>query len=272
MLHTALSHLINLQRNKRNFRRNQLARNERVLVLGIYLANKKNTVKHLVRVFSKSRHYNIDQRWIALNGKPPSAKVSAVTHIQVEGVVPKFALINRLLSQVNLNDYSFVLVCDDDITVPEGFINQFLEQQTRYDFALAQPARTHNSYLDHSIVEVVDDLAARQTRFVEIGPIFSVRHDAFSVLLPFDEQAPMGWGLDFVWPVILESAGLKMGIVDAVLADHSLRKPFTQYDGNKTLNEMQLFLQDRPHLEPHEAFVVLNEFRDTLRRVNKPSL
>lgn len=263
MLKTAFRHLLDLLRNKLKIRHQQPAHNERVLVLGIYLANKENTVQHLVKALSKSRQYHVDQRWVALNGKPPSTKVSAVTHLQVTGVVPKFELINRLLSHVNLNDYSFVLVCDDDITVPDGFIDLFLEQQTRYNFALAQPARTHNSYLDHAIVEVVDDLAARQTRFVEIGPIFSIRHDAFSVLLPFDEQAPMGWGLDFVWPVILESAGLKMGIIDAVLADHSLRKPFTQYDGDKALNEMQLFLKDRPHLEPHEAFVVLNEFRDT---------
>lgn len=263
MLKTAFRHLLNLLRDKLNIHHKQSAHNERVLVLGIYLANKENTVQHLVKALSKSRQYHVDQRWIALNGKPPSTKVSAVTCLQITGIVPKFELINRLLSQVNLNDYRFILVCDDDITVPDGFIDKFLEQQTQYDFALAQPARTHNSYLDHAIVEAVDNLSARQTRFVEIGPIFSVRHDAFNLLLPFDEQAPMGWGLDFVWPVIIDSAGLKMGIIDAILADHSLRKPFTQYDGNKTFEAMQQFLQHRPHLEPHEAFVVLNEFSDT---------
>lgn len=246
---------------KRILRNRSRVNAKRMLVVGIYLANKKNTVEHLVKAFGSSRNLRVDQRWVSLNGSPPSARVARVTSLKIEGRIPKFTLINRLLSGVDLSEYDYLIVCDDDITVPHGFLERLLDCQSLYDFALAQPARTHNSYLDHSIVEVVDDLDARQTRFVEIGPLFSLRKDVFSTLLPFDEDAPMGWGLDFVWPAVLQSAGFKMGIVDAVTVDHSHRKPFTQYDGGTALQGMQAYLATRPHLEQGEAFVVLHEYR-----------
>lgn len=234
---------------------------ERLLVVGIYLANKSNTVEHLVKAFGSSMNFRVDQRWASLNGAPPSAMVARVTSLKIEGRIPKFTLINKLLSGIDLSEYDYLIVCDDDITVPQGFLDRLLDCQSRYDFALAQPARTHNSYLDHSIVEVVDGLDARQTRFVEIGPLFSLRKDVFSTLLPFDENAPMGWGLDFVWPAILQSADFRMGIVDAVAVDHSHRKPFTQYDGGAALQGMQAYLATRPHLQQDEAFVVLHQYR-----------
>ena len=238
-----------------------IASGQRVLVLGIYLANKPNTVTHLVREFSRSRRCRIEQRWVALNGSPPNRRVARVTTLRAEGVVPKFTLINQLLAQVSPEDYDFVVVCDDDITLPSQFVDDFITRQDRHGFALAQPARTHQSYLDHALVEVREGLDARQTRFVEIGPVFCVRKDAFSLLLPFDERAPMGWGLDFVWPVLIEAAGLRMGIIDATPVDHSLRKPFTQYNGDMTLGKMHSYLDHCPHLEPEEAFVVVKELR-----------
>lgn len=231
----------------------------RVLIVGIYLANKTNTITHLTAEFSRSKQLQVDQKWAALNGLPPTASVMEVTAITESGFIPKFTLINRLLSDTALADYDFIIVCDDDIFLPKHFLDCFIELQIKHDFSLCQPARTHNSYLDHAIVEVVDGLEARETRFVEIGPIFCVRKDAFDVLMPFDEEAPMGWGLDFVWPALMERKQLRMGIVDAVTADHSLRKPFTQYDGNKANDDMLRYLATREHLTPEEAFTVKSE-------------
>lgn len=260
MLASRLSRILS-RWGKPAFRTRSRSNAKRVLVVGIYLADKKNTVEHLVKAFGSSRNYQVNQRWGSLNGAPPSARVAGVTSLKIEGRIPKFTLINKLLANVDLSEYDYLIVCDDDITVPRGFLDRLLECQSHYDFALAQPARTHNSYLDHSIVEVVDGLDARETRFVEIGPLFCLRKDAFSSLLPFDECAPMGWGLDFVWPAMLQAAGLRMGIVDATTVDHSHRKPFTQYDGGAALRGMNAYLATRPHLEQDEAFVVLHEYR-----------
>src|SRR5439155_5541514 len=119
---------------------------------------------------------------------------------------------------------------DDDIALPRGFLDAFLGLQGRTGLALAQPARTHDSYYDHPIVERQLGVQARRTRFVEIGPLVSMRRDAAALLLPFDERSPMGWGYDNLWPLILGRHGLGMGIIDATPVNHGLRKPTAEYD------------------------------------------
>jgi hypothetical protein len=153
--------------------------------------------------------------------------------------------------------------------LPENFLDRYLESVAQYDFALAQPARTHESFGPHMIVdefsghpfvEQLDGLVARQTRFVEIGPIFSVHRSAFELMFPFDEASPMGWGYDFVWPQVIANAGLKMGIIDAVPIAHSLRKTGFYYHHDKARAEMKEFLAHRPHLSPDEAFFIVESY------------
>lgn len=232
-------------------------RQPRVLVLGIYLADRKNLVRHIVQELGESRHYRVTQRWAALNGMPPAPHVEKVTVLALNQRVPKFALLNRLLHGIDPARYDFILLCDDDIQLPESFLDSLLDRQSKYDFALAQPARTHNSYTDHRIVEQVDGLDARRTRFVEIGPVVSLRRDAAAILLPFDEDCGMGWGLDFLWPVAIESAGLKMGIIDATPVAHALRPAAKSYGLDEALVHMQAYLEDKPHLTPQQAMVEL---------------
>lgn len=232
-------------------------RQPRVLVLGIYLADRKNLVRHIVQELGEAMRYRVTQRWAALNGKAPAPHVARVTHIEISQRVPKFALLNRLMEGVNITDYDFILLCDDDIQLPEAFLDRFLDRQILYDFALAQPARTHDSYTDHPIVEQVDDLDARRTRFVEIGPVVCMRRDAALHLLPLDETSGMGWGVDFIWPVIMEQAKLKMGIIDATPVAHKLRPPVQTYDHSEAVSQMRAYLSDKPHLLPEEAMVVI---------------
>ncbi len=124
----------------------------------------------------------------------------------------------------------------------------------------AQPARTHDSYIDHAIVEQRDGLEARRTRFVEIGPLFSMRRDAVRHLFPFCEESPMGWGYDFVWPVVMERAGLRMGIIDATPIAHNLRKSVTYYDHDSAWREMEAFLAKRHHLTRREAYSIVEAY------------
>ena len=90
--------------------------------------------------------------------------------------------------------------------------------------------------------------------------MISLRCDTFSFLLPFDQSAPMGWGLDFVWPRQLEARGLRLGIIDAVPLRHSLRKPVAHYDYDDTNQAMSAFLSSHEHVERQKAFVALESF------------
>src|SRR5512133_548187 len=237
-----------------------LDRPARVLVLGIYLADRENLAAEIAAELAKSTCTAVEQRWIALGTSAVAPALERVTVARVVTPTPKFTLVNRLLRDADPARYDCVLVADDDIALPDGFLDRYLDLVARHDLALAQPARTHDSYIDHPIVERLDGLDARRTRFVEIGPVFSIARAAYPVLLPFDESSPMGWGYDFAWPVAVEQAGLRMGIVDATPVQHALRKPVANYDFGTVMGQMKEFLAAHPHLSRDEAFTILEAF------------
>jgi hypothetical protein len=231
-----------------------------VLVAGIYLANQENAIEHIVAQCNQSQNYYVTQKWIALFGDAPSENVKTVTTMKSEKPQPKFVLLNKILSEEKLENYDYIIICDDDIKLSDDFPDDFLDLQQKYNFALAQPARTHNSYIDHPFVQQFEGLKARRTRFVEIGPVVSIRKDIFSALLPFDESAHMGWGYDFVWPCIIEKKGLRMGIIDATPVDHSMRKPVENYNYDEADKSQQEYLSKNQHLSKDEAFTILESY------------
>lgn len=233
---------------------------KRVLVLGIYLADQEHATPHIVGELGRSLEWDVEQRWIALGRGPVCPAVDAVTVDRLDSPVPKFTVLNRLLAAAAPGPYAFVVFCDDDILLPPGFVDSYLGLVCRHDFALCQPARTHDSYIDHPFVEQLDGITARRTRFVEIGPLFSVRHDAVPLLTPFDESSPMGWGYDLAWPCVLEASRLKQGIVDAVPVTHAMRKPVARYDYESANRQMREYLARRQHLSSDEAFFIVEVY------------
>ena len=233
---------------------------DRVLVTGVYLADHDNSAAAIAMEVRQSKRWEVEQKWIALGRAPIPEALATVTAWRVEEPRPKFALLNRILSECELDRYAFVLVCDDDIVFPAAFVDRYLDLVTKHDLALAQPARTHDSYIGHTFVERLDGLDARRTRFVEIGPLFSMAREACRHLLPFDESSPMGWGYDYIWPVVMEEVGLRMGIVDATPVAHRLRKPATHYRFEEARAAMRALLARRPHLSKQEAFSILEAY------------
>src|SRR4051812_25823740 len=79
----------------------------KVLILGIYLADRLNTAEHLMKAFQASRHCRVEQRWVALNGKPSTDLARRYTVEILDGYQPKFTVINSLLRQsaFHANDY-----------------------------------------------------------------------------------------------------------------------------------------------------------------------
>jgi hypothetical protein len=233
---------------------------KRILALGVYLCDRKNTSPGVVQELRKSSVHNVTQRWARIGIRKGAALVEAVTVMSSPAPIPKFKILNQMLKEVSMRDFDVLLVLDDDIVLPRGFIDAFIAAQQQCDFSLCQPARTHTSWIDHRMVEQEDGLMGRQTRFVEIGPVFSIRSDLFDTLLPFDERSPMGWGLDFVWPILVEGRGLKMGIIDAVPVDHSLRKPVQSYSFRQAVQEEAEFLSTCAHLSREQAFTTLRKY------------
>jgi hypothetical protein len=235
------------------------SRRPRVLCAGVYLAHRENTAEHLSRVFSASQCVDLVQRWIALKPADEEGRTDIPgTVAVVSEPMSKFALLNRLLA--DLASFDWVILCDDDVEVAEGFVDALIATAQRFDFALCQPARTHDSYADHYFVTQLSGLLARQTRFVEIGPVVCVRRDAVPLLLPFNDDCGMGWGLDFVWPVIMENGGLRMGIIDSVPVAHRIRKPMANYAHAEADREMAHTLAANRHLTYQQAFQIVEGY------------
>lgn len=231
-----------------------------VLVAGIYLTDRENTAAATIAEFSRSKEWSVTHQWAALGQQRAPKELDGVTVAHVQAPVPKFVLLNRLLAGVDPGSYRFVIFADDDIDLPSGFLDDYLRLVNRYDFALSQPARTHDSFIDHRFVERLDGIDARWTNFVEIGPVVAMRHDAASILLPFDERSPMGWGYDFTWPRTMQDAGLRLGIVDATPVRHSLRKPVTGYSWDTANDQQQKYLASCPHVSKLDAFRILESY------------
>lgn len=232
----------------------------RVLLIGAYLADRAHTADHLATRFAKTRWAEVTQRWVSLRGNPSTPRLAAVTAFRRDHYTPKFTLMNEILASVTLSDYDVLVVSDDDIVVPNGFADAYLAHQLSNRLVLAQPARTTTSTGSKTITVQQRGVNGRFTRFVEIGPLFSMTAEAVAALLPFDEQNPMGWGYDYRWPVVVEAAGWRMGIVDATPVDHSLRLLASSYSGDIAAEQMLRYLARHEHLPKASAEVTTGSF------------
>jgi hypothetical protein len=234
----------------------------RVLVVGAYLSARDHTAAHLARQFANSRWLDVTQRWACIGPAVSDRALAAATALHLPDGMPKFPLMNRLMQMGDtLGSFDYVVVSDDDVIVQAGFLDAYIALQQAHDLALAQPARTPWSCGSKAITVQHLGQLGRYTRFVEIGPVFSIHRRLYDALLPFDEGNAMGWGFDYRWPKLVEARGLRMGIVDHTPVDHSLRPLASAYSGEAAKQQMHQYLAAHEHLSPHEAQTVIGAFR-----------
>lgn len=230
-----------------------------VLVVGAYFSDRPTRVLAIASELAAARKWRVEQAWAALGGEPLE-EMRTHTAFAVRELVPKFVLMNRLIAERQLANFRYLFVVDDDISLPPGFVDAYLEIVARRGYVLSQPARDHRSYTDHYFVNQLLGVESRETRYVEVGPLFVVESRAFPVLLPFEEAAPMGWGYDYVWPVRLHDHGMPMGIIDACPVLHDLRKPVSYYSHAAAADAMRAYLDARPHLPASAAFRIVQSY------------
>jgi hypothetical protein len=242
--------------------------NKKVLVTGVALSDKPNNAVLIMDRLACTRDWQLDQKWHVIGDSliPRPEYIFSISSDKEE----KFKILNRIIQEVNLSSYEYLLILDDDIEIPFTFVDQYLQIVKKRRFSLSQPARTHSSYIDHYFVAQLFGVESRQTRFVEIGPVTCIHNSAYHLLLPFDLRAPMGWGLDFHWPIILSKNNLKMGIIDQTPIEHSLRKPVAYYNYQDTESRMQCFLEQVAHIDHRETFTAIETYplEDNVERIS----
>lgn len=212
----------------------------RILVLGAYLTDRPNTHAHLQQVLCSSKEHQVTQRWVKLSEETKK---------------PKFPLLNKQLK--DLDKFDYVIVSDDDIRLDHDWLDSYIGAQREVGFALAQPARTRGSYFWYELNRQQPEMLARETRFVEIGPLISIARVAFPHILPFDERSPHGFGYEFVWSYRLKADQLRQGVIDAYPVDHSFREHGRTFDYREAERDMATLLEAEPHLRREECLTEL---------------
>lgn len=98
-------------------------------------------------------------------------------------------------------------------------IDRFFRIVTARALALEQPALDSHSFVSHPITVRKPFRALRHTNFVEImAPVFD--REGLARCLPFMSAAISCWGLDHIWPRLLNARADRIAVVDAVAARH----------------------------------------------------
>ncbi len=154
----------------------------------------------------------------------------------------------------------WLLVVDDDVILPAGFLDAFLLVAERFGLRLAQPAHAFASHAAWPVTRRRPGVLARRTRFVEIGPVTALHAETFPLLLPFP-PLEMGWGLDTHWSAAAAAASLPLGIVDATPVRH-LRPVAATYPRAAAEAEAERFLAGRPYVDRVQAGETLAAYRE----------
>lgn len=134
----------------------------------------------------------------------------------------KFDNISLAIASIQMEQFDWFIVVDDDIELPSNFLDRFLYVSENKHLVLSQPAHRVNSYKIWGITRRTWRNLSRTTHFVECGPLTAFHRSLLADVLPFP-QSRWGWGLDFLWSEAARKRGLNIGIVDATPIRHTRR-------------------------------------------------
>jgi GT2 family glycosyltransferase len=204
----------------------------------------------------------------AIEAELLSSRHDVELHTCPAGGRGKFENLNLLLAAqgggpaggIPIPNHDWLLVFDDDVELPRGFLDRFLFLCERFSLVLAQPAHRLHSHAAWPVTRRRPGSVVRETCFVEIGPVTAFARPTFATLLPFPELR-MGWGLDVHWAALAREQGWRCGIVDAVAIRHQVAPAAADYPRQDAIAEARSFLAERPYLSAREAGRTLTTHR-----------
>jgi hypothetical protein len=205
----------------------------RVLVLAVERDDAPNLLAAAAREIERSHHH--------------ARFVSATI-----GGRGKFENLHTLLGEYPAAGHDWLIVLDDDVVLPAGFLDAFVFLAERFGLRLAQPAHRRRSHAAWSVTRRQAGSVARETAFVEIGPVVGLHASTFETLLPFP-RLRFGWGLDLHWSALARRHGWRIGVLDAAPIRHGLRVVAASYGHPEAIAEAREFLAQRPFTPASEA-------------------
>ena len=225
----------------------------KVLVAGIY-GRDAARIERTVDELRRSAH-EVEVTLGARDATVPElAEVTVADHL----AGGKFENLNTVLANRDLALRDWLLVIDDDVLLPRRFLDRFIPICEALELAIAQPAQTRRSHAGWRVTRRRGGLAARETRFVETGPVTAFRADVASELVPFPPMR-YGWGLDVHWAALAKERGWREGVVDALPVRHDSVPVASGYAHEEAVAAAREFLRDRPYVPADEAQRTLAE-------------
>ncbi|HSU06376.1 MAG TPA: hypothetical protein VLI93_12455 [Acetobacteraceae bacterium] len=131
--------------------------------------------------------------------------------------------------------YDYVWFPDDDLLAHWRDINRLFALCRSHDLALAQPSLQPGSFANHPITLSTDGLLLRFTSFVEImAPVFS--RAALRRAAPTFALNASGYGLDHLWPAMIDAPPNAIAVLDAVSVLHT-RPIGASYDQQRAMRD-----------------------------------
>lgn len=195
-----------------------------VLVIGIAVPSREDDIKTVVNAIAQSRH-DVDILVVPMGDRG------------------KFDNVNCAISQVDPEKYDWVIVTDDDITTPTGLLDECLFLAMKLDLKIFQPAHRFHSFCTYRINQRHWNTLARETCFVESGPMLGFHRSTFRSLFPFPALR-WAWGIDVYWSDLARCLGWKIGVVDAVPVRHK-RRIGRSYGQVVAIEQARGFLRER---------------------------
>jgi hypothetical protein len=219
----------------------------RVLIAGIYGADPER----MARVTEELRRSNHDVE-LLLGARGATAPALAGVTVADHLAGGKFENLNVVLADRNLGRCDWLIAIDDDVLLPHRFLDRFVAICEALDFAIAQPAQTRRSHAGWRVTRRRGGLVARETHFVETGPVTAFRADVAAELVPFPGLR-YGWGLDVHWAALAKERGWRQGVIDALPVRHDAVPVATGYSHEGAVAEAREFLRDRAYVPAAEA-------------------
>ena len=117
-----------------------------------------------------------------------------------------------------IEKYEYFFLMDDDIEMSTKEVNKLFRMMRGYNLKIAQPSLVMSYYTyEHTLHNPLCIL--RYTNFVEMMvPCFS--RDALTKVLPTFEKKVRGCGIEFHWPMLINTNQQDMAILDEICATH----------------------------------------------------
>jgi len=182
----------------------------------VFVVLREDVASSLLSLTTEQRNFDLALRLYAPPGKNESL-LSQAEFVMTGGLSKFHAAELFLRDRGLLQAYDGYLFLDGDVEFDASRLSQFLAFVDAVGLQLAQPALTRDSGAYWKMTLQQPGYIYRESSFVEVMAPF-ISQKALHTLIPTFSQSISGYGLDLVWPRLLQDASI--GVVDAFQMRH----------------------------------------------------